>query len=66
MQGGDDFAGGVVDDGAAHGEGLLQRSLDGLVGDGVDGFLCTVQCAHDFPSSLLIERQTILALGKDS
>ncbi|MNU01401.1 hypothetical protein D3C72_2447930 [compost metagenome] len=66
MQRGDDFTGGIVDDGAAHGEGLLQRRLDGLVGDGIDGFLCTVQCAHVFPSSLLIERQTILTLGKDS
>ncbi|MNG39299.1 hypothetical protein D3C84_1273220 [compost metagenome] len=66
MQRGDDFAGGIVDDGAAYGEGLLQRRLDGLVGDGIDGFLCTVQCAHVFPSSLLIERQENLAFGNDS
>jgi hypothetical protein len=47
-------------------EGLLQRSINGLVGDGIDGFLRTVQCAHDFPSSLLFERQENMAFGKDS
>jgi hypothetical protein len=47
-------------------EGLLQRSINGLVGDGIDGFLRTVQCAHDLPSSLLFERQENLAFGKDS
>jgi hypothetical protein len=47
VQSGDELARCVVDDGAAHGEGLLQRRVNGLIGDGIDGFLRTVQCAHD-------------------
>ena len=47
----------MLRDGAAHREGLLQRSVNGFVGDGIDGFLRTVQCAHFFSLLAVLERQ---------